>query len=189
MTAKTKLLALAAAGLLAAGCTATPAQPSPSPEQAQPTEPMTGTQAPIPPERRTPPPSTNSPAPEADNAAALAAIATAQSSVNGRAVDLEWDDNEWEVDVLVGDVVHDLRVSADGSQVVRTDDDPDTVDADDLTRINESTITMEQAIETALAERQGRLTDADLDEDEHEWDVEVDDQEIRVDSRTGEIKR
>ncbi|WP_342371632.1 PepSY domain-containing protein [Propioniciclava soli] len=135
---------------------------------------------------------------DAHNAAATAAIETAEAQLDGRVVDLEWDDAlatddaHWELDVLVGDQLHELQVSGDGTAVTRTDDDPDTIDAGDVASYEAASVTITQAIETALAERPGTVTDVEFDESDVEWEVEIDgdgltDDDIVVDARTGQI--
>lgn len=130
------------------------------------------------------------------NAVALAAIATAQAETGGVAyeIDDEDDNREWEVEVRVGDRSVEVNVSFDGGTVLSTDDDDD-LDSDDRAALDAATITLEQAIETALAEVNGTLDDVELDSDDgrHYWEVTIDDSdrgddvEVKVDVTTGEI--
>lgn len=128
------------------------------------------------------------------NASALAAIATAQSETGGVAyeIDDQDDDNSWEVDVRVDDRSIEVTVAADGTVI---DTENDDLDSDDRAGLDAATITLEQAIEIALAEVGGTLDDAELEEDDgvHYWEVTLDDTsrgddvEVKVDVTTGEI--
>lgn len=111
-------------------------------------------------------------------AIALVAIDTAEAEAGGTAyeIDDQDDDGTWEVDVRVGDRSVEVTVSADGTQVVGTEDDD--LDDDDRAALDASTITLAEAIELAVAEAGGVLDDAELEgEDDgrpHHWEVTVD---------------
>lgn len=137
------------------------------------------------------------PAPADDlTAAALAAIATAQEETGGTAyeIDDEDEDGTWKVDVRVGDRSVEVTVSADGASVVGTEEDD--LDSEDAAGLDAATITLTEAVETAVAEVGGVLDDAELDEEDgtHAWKITVDgadagdDVEVLV-SVTGEVLR
>lgn len=111
------------------------------------------------------------------NAAALRAIATAESAANGTAyeIDDEDDDQTWEVDVMVGERSVEVKVSADGNTVVSQSDDDDD-DADDRARLSRATVPLAQAIEIALREVPGTLDDVELDDEDGRdvWEVKID---------------
>lgn len=172
-----RLVSLAAVSVLAlgvAGCSQPdqPAAPAPPP--------VTVTQTTPEPAATTPTPaSPQTPAADATehNAAALRAIATAEKAENGKAfeIDDEDDDNTWEVDVMVGDRSIEVKVSADGNTVISRDDDDDA-DNDDRARLDRAQITLAQAIEAALREVPGLLDDAELDDEDNRdvWEVTID---------------
>lgn len=128
-------------------------------------------------------------------AAAMTAIATAETEAGGIAyeIDDQDDDGTWEVDVAVDDRSVEVTVSADGSTVEGTEEDD--LDADDRAALDAASITLQEAIETAIGEVGGVLDDAELDEEngEYAWEVTVDgadsgddDVEVRV-AVTGEV--
>lgn len=136
------------------------------------------------------------PAPESADAA-LAAIATAEQEAGGTAYELDDqdDDGTWEVDVAVGDRSVEVTVSADGSEVVRTDDDG-RLDGDDRRALDAATTGLVDAITTALAEVDGTLDDVELDDEggTFAWEVSIDEQgggdvEVYVDVTTGKVLR
>ena len=126
------------------------------------------------------------------NDGALAAIATAEKEAGGAAlkIDDENVDREWEVDVLVGDKVVEVKVSRDGTEVLGQEDDGDV---DDGEKAEPGQLV--EAIKAALAHTPGTLDDAKLDEDDGAlyWKVELDqtgpgdDVELRVDPGTLEV--
>lgn len=177
-TQTTRLVTLAAVSVLAlgvVGCAQTeqPAAPSPAPAVTTSQAPDPTTAAPSEP-ATTPAPASNV---DEHNAAALRAIATAERSENGRAyeIDDEDDDNTWEVDVMVGDRSIEVNVSGDGNTVISRDDDDDA-DDDDRARLDRAQISLTQAIEAALAEVPGALDDAELDDEDDRdvWEVSID---------------
>lgn len=182
MTARRTIAAIAA-GLLVfsvAACSpqsepATPAAPpatqQPQTEQPQSAEPeMSETASAAP---GTPAGSAD---PEARNAGALQALSTAADAVSGTPyeIDDEDDDQVWEVDVLVGDRKHEVKVSWDGRNVVGQEEDD--ADAEDVRRLEGAGLSLAQAIERALDEVPGALDDAELDDDNDRavWKVEID---------------
>lgn len=125
---------------------------------------------------------------------ALAAIDTAEAETGGVAyeIDDQDDDGTWEVDVRVDDRSVEVTVSADGRTVEGTEDDD--LDDDDRAGLDAATITLQEAIEAAVAEAGGVLDDAELKEEDgsHRWEVSLDgtdrgdDVEVLV-SVTGEV--
>ncbi|SOC52531.1 PepSY domain-containing protein [Ornithinimicrobium cerasi] len=131
-------------------------------------------------------------------ATALAAIATAEAEAGGTAyeIDDQDDDGTWEVDVAVDDRSVEVTVSADGATVEATEDDD--LDEDDRAALDAATITLVDAITTAVTEVDGVLDDAELEEEDGSffWEVSVDrtsngagddDVEVRVDVTTGDV--
>lgn len=105
--------------------------------------------------------------------------------------DLENRDGRWDVDVLVGDEVYEVKVHT----VDRTamTDDVEGADGDDRAAAM-ATITIGEAIEAALAHTPGIVEDASWsDDDPIGWEIEVvpaaggDDVEIDVDPTSGEV--
>lgn len=133
-------------------------------------------------------------------AAGLAAIATAESETGGVTFAIDRDDDGgdgWDVDVRTGDTMVEVEVSADGTSVVRTEDDD--LDDDDRAALDVAEITLAEAIEIAVAETGGVLDDAEIsDDDPVHYEVTVDtadrddvdvDVDVDVDAVTGEVLR
>lgn len=114
-------------------------------------------------------------APEHRTAAGLLAIATAEKKAGGTAyaIDDPDRDNTWEVDVATGTISVEVEVSADGTEVVRTQEDD--LDADDRRALADATVSITQAVERTVATSGGALDDAELDEDDgrYHWSVTV----------------
>lgn len=114
-----------------------------------------------------------------------------QGTVIGQ--DLEDRANQWDVDVLIGETVYEIKVNtADGS--TRTDDE-EGADSDDREAAS-ATVTIAQAIDAALTEVPGGIDEVswDDDDDDRGWHVDVDtengdDVEVHVDSESGEVLR
>ncbi|AEG42985.1 PepSY domain-containing protein [Isoptericola variabilis] len=127
-------------------------------------------------------------------AAALAAITAAEDQAGGTAfaVDDADENDTWEVKVRVGDASQEVEVDADG-QVVSTEDGD--LDDGDRQALDGAQVTLAEAIESALAEGNGTLDDAELDDedDTYFWAVTVDedgdDVDYRVDLASGEVTR
>lgn len=131
-------------------------------------------------------------------AAALQAVATAEAETGGTAyaVDDQDDDGGWEVDVATADRSVEVTVSPDGLTVVGTEDDD--LDDDDRAMVEAADITLQEAVEAAVAEAGGVLDDAELDEEDGSpvWEVTLDrtdggddDVDVRVDAVTGDVSR
>ncbi|MDD9206292.1 PepSY domain-containing protein [Georgenia sp. 10Sc9-8] len=123
------------------------------------------------------------------------AITTAEGVVaGGRAVDLDCDDDNetFDVTVLADEVAHEVTVSIDGSRVVEQEEDGD-VDEDDRERLTTATVTMAEALETAMSDRSGGVAEIDLDTRDGAvvWEVTVQssggEEEIVVDAASGEV--
>lgn len=137
---------------------------------------------------------------------AKAAIATAEGEVDGTAyeVDFEEADNDddddddeqephWSVGVISGDREWEVRVSADGADVLGTEEED--ADSDDVSELDAATVTLEEAIDTAAEDTSGDLDDASLDDDGGtlHWEVSIypegeqRSQDIDVDAESGDI--
>ena len=126
-------------------------------------------------------------------AIALTAIATAEEGTGGVAyeIDDQDDDGTWEVDVRDGDASVEVKLNADGTQILEQENDD--LDDDDKAGLDAASITLSEAIQTAINHVGGELDDAELEEDDgqHYWEVSVDtpendDVEVHV-SVNGEI--
>jgi uncharacterized membrane protein YkoI len=114
-----------------------------------------------------------------------AVIDTAEAHADATAYEIDQEDTSTDVDVAVGDRSVEVTVSADGTEVVGTEEDE--LDADDRQALAEATVTLADAIATAVVQVPGTLDDAALDEDGGTvvWEVTVietgDDVEVFVD--------
>ena len=127
-------------------------------------------------------------------AVGLAAISTAEGATGGVAyeIDDQDDDGTWEVDVRVGDSSVEVKISADGTQVLGQENDD--LDDNDRAGLDAASITLSDAIQTAVDHAGGTLDDAELDDNDNNqyyWEVSVDtdqqdDIEVHV-SVTGDI--
>lgn len=125
---------------------------------------------------------------------ALVALATAEREAGGTAFDLEEEGNEgWDIDVAVGDRVVELTVSPDGTRVTETDDDNDTLDSEDRSRLAQATVPIAEALTTAAGQAEGRLESIELDSFRGTtvWEIEFEsgsgDTEVRIDVTTGGV--
>lgn len=130
-----------------------------------------------------------------DASAAVAAIAAAEDEAGGTAfsIDDADDDDTWEVDVAVGDGTVTVEVDQAGEVVGTEEDDlnPAVVQA-----LNAAQVSLADAVESVLAEADGTLDDAELEEEDGSfdtWTVTVDEQgdavDYRVDVASGEVVR
>lgn len=133
-----------------------------------------------------------------DNEAALAAIDTAIAEFSGSkavAFDREDDGSAYDVDVADGTTLREVRVSADGSSVEKSEEDD--LDSDEAEEAAAATVDMKDAIETALGEQTGTLTDVELDHEDDDkakplrWEIEIEDSntdhEIYVSATDGSV--
>jgi uncharacterized membrane protein YkoI len=125
--------------------------------------------------------------PERRTAAGLRAIVTAEREAGGTAFAIDDPDraNTWGVDVSTGNLSVEVEVSADGGEVIRTENDD--LDADERRAIAEARFTIGQAIERTVARAGGALEDAELDGDDgrYHWSVTVLVDGAEVDYRVG----
>lgn len=119
---------------------------------------------------------------------AAAAREAALSVIQGIVIaqDLDDDRKTWDVDILAGDKVHDIKVTiADG-----TAKEEETEDLDDDDRAaGAAQVRIEQAIEKALEDTPGVVDDVSWDDGRWEVEVEADgkDVELTIDPATGEV--
>lgn len=108
------------------------------------------------------------------------------------AVDADDDDTTWEVDVVVGEEVKELDVTADGA-ITETDRESDP---EDVQKAKDAEVTAQQALDTAREGRDGvTLDEMDLDDDNGtlQWEVEFDREdgadgpEVEIDATSGEV--
>lgn len=128
------------------------------------------------------------------SAAGLAAITVAEEETGGTAyeIDDQDDDGSWEVQVRIGDAAQEVQIGADGEFLGTEDDD---LDADDRDALDAATLTLAEAIETAVAEVGGQLDDAELETEDgtYVWKVSLDgtddgeDVDVHVDTASGEV--
>lgn len=184
---KLTLVGLAVAGLLS-GCGA---DANVAPAQTTPPGPETATR-PVDTPATSPATSMGTPAApgrQADMTAGFGALALAQSEVPGsRAIEIDLeDDGTWEVGVIVGDRKVEFDISADASRVI--DRDEVAADTNDIRRLAQAQITIEEAIQTAMSAVDGQFDDAELDEKQGTivWEIDLGDVDVDVDAITGQI--
>lgn len=216
MTPRRVLAFVAATALALAGCSGAPevtepdavSQPVSTPESVEPTGDGSAgatseTEAPSPATTTTDagesPGATSTAPPTRDaatvNQGALAAIQRAEESAEGVAFQLDdQDDGSWRVEVAVGNAEVEVTVSADGSQVVGTRE-RGQLDADDAAGVAAATVSMRQAVETALQPGDGMVEEVELDREGtgFEWVVHLDrrddDIDVHIDVTTGQVLR
>lgn len=126
----------------------------------------------------------------------IAAIGTAESEVDGIAYEIDDadDDGSWEVTVRTGDTAREVTIGPDGA-VVRVEDEQ--LDDDDRRALDAAQIGLGDAITTALNETGGILDDAEFEEDNGAFHIEVsvdatdrgDDVDVHIDPVSGDIVR
>lgn len=128
-------------------------------------------------------------------AAPLAAVALAEQESGGRAFEIDADDGEWEVLLDVRRDEVEVRVSADGQEVLSSERDG-RIDSDDLAGLDAAQTGLPEAIGIALGEHSGaadsRLDDVTLEEEAGNavWEVSFEDgTEVYVDVRNGNVLR
>lgn len=156
--------------------TATPVDPA-SGEQTTPTESATGQEAtPI--------------GGEVDRALLDRAMDTALTSGDGKVIGIDVETQYFEIDVLVGDQIREVKVSLDGTKVLKDEND---TDFEDVQRAKSVKVTIGQALDTALPMGQGTFYEIALDNHRGRvvWEVEFIDNlrkhEILIDAVTGEV--
>ncbi|MDF2994044.1 MAG: putative rane protein [Microbacterium sp.] len=107
----------------------------------------------------------------------VSAVVRAESDAGGRAFDLDReDDGTWEVQVVTNGRAADLRISADGGEVLSRMD-ADTVDTEDRDALENAGTTMADAVRTAVAaHRGGSIDEVEIDRTSGEpvWKVSFD---------------
>lgn len=128
-------------------------------------------------------------------AAPLAAIALAEQDSDGRAFEIDADDSGWEVLLDVGRDEVEVRISADGQEVLSSERDG-SIDADDLAGLDAAQTGLAEAIGIGIGEHSGagstQLDDVTLDEEAGNaaWEVSFEDgTEVHVDVRNGNVLR
>ncbi|WP_066911502.1 PepSY domain-containing protein [Millisia brevis] len=126
----------------------------------------------------------------------IAAIATAEAEVGGVAYEIDDADNDssWEVGVRTGDTAREVLIGPDGA-VVRVEDE--SLDDDDRRALDAARIGLAEAITTALNETGGVLDDAEFEEENGAFHIEVsvdrvdgrDDVDVHIDPVSGAIIR
>ncbi|MEU3847747.1 PepSY domain-containing protein [Micrococcus terreus] len=126
---------------------------------------------------------------------AIAAV-TAEHA-DGFIVSIDRDDRDehYEIDVVVGEQVLDLKVGLDGTI---TEDEQDS-DDDDIQKAQQATVDAETALKRAFESRAEGLTvdDVELDEDDDRlvWEIDFDDadgkdsDEVVIDAQDGSVVR
>lgn len=123
--------------------------------------------------------------------AGFAAINRAEAEVPGsQAISLDLnDDGSWDVEVLAGDREHEFTISADGAEIL--DQEESAADSDDVERLAQASVPLQDAITTALNESDGSFDEADLTDlaGTAAWQVDLDepDETIHIDVASGEV--
>lgn len=118
--------------------------------------------------------------------AALSVVAEA-GDTDGVVVSQDWDDDgHWEIDIVAGSTLHEIKVK--GDQVIERETD-DVDDAD--TAAASAAVTIDDAIATALESTPGDLDEASYEDGR--WEIDIDtsttnDVEVHVDANTGEVR-
>lgn len=110
-------------------------------------------------------------------------------------IDRDDRDEHYEIDVVVGEQVLDLKVGLDGAV---TEDEQDS-DDDDIQKAQQATVDAETALKRAFESRAEGLTvdDVELDEDDDRlvWEIDFDDadgkdsDEVVIDAQDGSVVR
>lgn len=116
-------------------------------------------------------------------------LGAAEDTLDGSsAVEIDDDDRRggWDVTVTDGTTEQEVRVSEDLSTQVGESENDDDYDIDPASL----EITLADAVERALTEQDGTVTDVSLDEDDGRgiWEVELDDEtDVDVDASSGDV--
>lgn len=117
---------------------------------------------------------------------ALSVVAEA-GDTDGVVVSQDWDDDgHWDIDIVAGSTLHEIKVK--GDQVIERETD-DVDDAD--TAAASAAVTIDDAIATALESTPGDLDEASYEDGR--WEIDIDtsttnDVEVHVDANTGEVR-
>lgn len=178
--------------LLLAGCAGSP---SVTDSVSPPAETVPAPESPTP-ESPTSPSATPSAEPTAGtsehNAAALAGIQTAEAATEGTAFSLDWSRNRWEIELIAGNRMHEVYLSADGTTI--TKQEAERAEAEDRGLLARAEVPMADAIATALAAvPDASVVEVDLDTRRSDlvWEVDTtvgnDRQRTLVNAVTGEL--
>lgn len=157
---------------------AAPAETTSPAAPASPTEAATETEAP--------------PAAETSTERALLdkAMATALTSAKGTVIGIDVESRYIEVRVLVGNRIREVKVSSDGANVLKDEDD---TEAADVARARAAQVTIEQALDKTLPLGTGTFYEIELDTHRGKlvWETEFIDNgqrsKVRVDALTGDV--
>ena len=117
---------------------------------------------------------------------ALSVVAEA-GDTDGVVVSQDWDDDgHWDIDIVAGSTLHEIKVK--GDQVIERETD-DVDDADSAAA--SAAVTIDDAIATALESTPGDLDEASYEDGR--WEIDIDtsttnDVEVHVDANTGEVR-
>ena len=190
-------VAVAGAALLLAGCAGNPPAPQSPSAPAEITTSAAATESPSAPAASESPSETPSESPAAGAAAehtanALAAIATAEAATEGTAFSLDWTRNRWEIELIAGNRLHEVYLSADGATI--TKQESERAEAEDRSLLGRAKVLMADAIATVTAATpDAMLVEADLDTRRGNvvWEIDTgtgtDRQRTYVDAVTGAV--
>lgn len=125
---------------------------------------------------------------------AVAAVELAADEVGGTAFELDEEGRQgWDVSVVDGEQVTEVRVDREATEVTKTTPDG-RIDADDQQLVAAATVSLADALATAADETVGRVSSAELDGtagSSPTWVIEFDngdqDTTVSVDATTGEV--
>lgn len=127
------------------------------------------------------------------NAGALVAIQTAEAATEGIAFNIDWSRNRWEVELIAGNRIHEVYLSADGTSI--TKQESERAEAEDRALLSRAEVPMASAITTVVsATPQSLLIEADLDTRRGAvvWEIDVTVDNVRqrnyVDAVTGDVQ-
>lgn len=125
------------------------------------------------------------------NDGALEAIALAEAEAGGTAYEIDRERNRdgWEVAVAVDGIEIEVFVDLTGTEVLGTEREG-SIDRDELDALAGATVSLADAIRTAVDETGSVLDEAEIDVDDGlaYWKVELeDDSEVKVDVATGDV--
>ncbi|MBB5830799.1 PepSY domain-containing protein [Brachybacterium aquaticum] len=130
----------------------------------------------------------------AEEAVRLGTDAVSGGVLTSLEIDHDDDQWEWEVELVVDGVQHDLDIDATTGEITEHDQDDDDDDQDPAVDVT-SPMPYAEAIELAVGQEPGRVSGWDLDSDDgtirYQIDIERsggDDVEVEVDVETGEVR-
>lgn len=121
----------------------------------------------------------------------FAAVALAESVVPGsQVIELDRGRSTWEVVAISGDQEFELVINADGTQVLRQEQE--RADTEDVARLAQAQVRIVDAIRTAMTSVAGEFDEAELDTKRGQvvWEVEIDtpqDVTVNVNAVSGQI--